>query len=30
MMIVHGQIVKNPYYIKPEEFLKEYFAREQE
>ena len=29
MMIVHGQIVKNPYYIKPEEFLKEYFARKQ-
>ena len=22
MMIVHGQVVKNPYYIKPEEFLK--------
>ena len=30
VMIVHGQIVKNPYYIKPEEFLKEYFARKQE
>jgi len=29
MMIVHGQIVKNPYYIRPEEFLKEYFARKQ-
>jgi hypothetical protein len=30
MMIVHGQIVKNPYYIKPEKFLKEYFTREHE
>jgi hypothetical protein len=30
MMIVHGQIVKNPYYIKPEEFLKEYFTRKKE
>ncbi|MCJ7587876.1 MAG: MEDS domain-containing protein [Candidatus Aminicenantes bacterium] len=30
MMIVHGQIVKNPYYIKPEEFLKDYSARKQE
>jgi hypothetical protein len=29
MMIVHGQIVQNPYYIKPEDFLKEYFARKQ-
>jgi len=29
MMIVHGQIVQNPYYIKPEVFLKEYFARKQ-
>jgi hypothetical protein len=27
MMIVHGQIVKNPYYIKSEEFLAEYFTR---
>jgi len=27
MMIVQGQIVKNPYYIRPEEFLKEYFER---
>jgi hypothetical protein len=30
MMIVHGQIVKNPYYIKAEEFLKEYFGRKLE
>jgi hypothetical protein len=30
MMVVHGQIVKNPYYVKPEEFLKEYFARKLE
>lgn len=22
MMVVHGQIVKNPYYVKPEEFLR--------
>ena len=22
MMIVHGQVVKNPYYVRPEEFLK--------
>lgn len=26
-MVVHGQIVKNPAYIKPEQFLKEYRAR---
>ncbi len=30
MMVVHGQIVKNPYYLKPEEFLKEYFSRKHE
>lgn len=24
MMIVHGQIVHNPYYMKPQDFLKEY------
>jgi hypothetical protein len=30
MMVVHGQIVKNPYFIKPEEFLKEYFGRKNE
>ncbi|MDJ0765793.1 MAG: MEDS domain-containing protein [Myxococcota bacterium] len=24
MMIVHGQIVRNPYYMRPEDFLKEY------
>jgi len=22
MMIVHGQVMKNPYYIRPQEFLK--------
>ena len=26
MMIVHGQIVQNPYYIPPEKFLKDYQA----
>ena len=29
-MIVRGQIVKNPYYVEPEIFLKEYQARDQE
>jgi hypothetical protein len=29
MMIVHGQIVQNPYYLKPEVFLKDFSARTQ-
>ncbi|MDH3973871.1 MAG: MEDS domain-containing protein [Deltaproteobacteria bacterium] len=27
MMIVHGQIVQNPYYMKPQDFLNEYSGR---
>ncbi|MEI6209413.1 MAG: MEDS domain-containing protein [Desulfuromonadales bacterium] len=27
MMVVHGQIVHNPYYMKPEDFLKDYRAQ---
>ncbi len=27
MMIVHGQIVQNPYYMRPEEFLKAHRPR---
>lgn len=27
LMLVHGQVVKNPAYIKPEEFLKEFKSR---
>lgn len=26
MMVVHGQIVRNPYYMKPQDFLKDYRA----
>lgn len=26
MMVVHGQIVRNPYYMKPQDFLKDYKA----
>lgn len=26
MMVVHGQIVQNPYYMKPQDFLKDYSA----
>ena len=28
MMIVHGQIVQNPYYMKPQDFLKDYKGRQ--
>ena len=28
MMIVHGQIVQNPFYMKPEDFLKDFRERE--
>jgi hypothetical protein len=28
-MIVHGQIVQNPYYLKPEVFLKDFASRMQ-
>ena len=28
MMIVRGQIVRNPYYMKPEDFLKDFRERE--
>jgi len=27
MMIVHGQVVRNPYYLKPEDFLSEFSRR---
>jgi hypothetical protein len=27
MMVVHGQIVRNPYYVKPQDFLKEHGYR---
>ena len=27
MMVVHGQIVQNPFYMKPQDFLKDYRSR---
>jgi len=28
MMVVHGQIVQNPFYMKPQDFLKDYWSRQ--
>lgn len=30
MMLVRGQVVKNPYFIPPKEFMKQYYARQRQ